>query len=46
MTETKSTPKNSFYWLEGVSRGEVEKDLSDRRPSRLREQGPRRLLVL
>jgi hypothetical protein len=46
MTETKKTPKNRFYWLEGVSRSEVEKSLTDRRPSRLREQGPRRLLVL
>lgn len=46
MTETKPTPKNRFYWLEGVSRGEVEKSLADRRPSRLRDQGPRRVLVL
>lgn len=46
MTQTKPKPKNRFYWLEGVSRSEVEKSLSDRRPSRLRDQGPRRLLVL
>jgi hypothetical protein len=46
MTETKKTPKNRFYWLEGVSRSEVEKSLADRRPSRLRDQGPRRVLVL
>lgn len=46
MTETKRTSKNRFYWLEGVSRSEVEKSLADRRPSRLRDQGPRRVLVL
>lgn len=46
MTETKQTRKNRFYWLEGVSRSEVEKSLADRRPSRLREQGPRRWLVV
>lgn len=45
MTEPKQTPKNRFYWLEGVSRSEVEKSLADRRPSRLREQRPRRMLV-
>jgi hypothetical protein len=45
MTDTKSTPKNRFYWLEGVSRGEVENSLADRRPSLLRRQGPRRVLV-
>ena len=46
MTQTKPKTKNRFYWLEGVSRSEVEQSLSDRRPSRLRDQGPRRLLVL
>ena len=46
MTDTKQTPKDRFYWAEGVSRSEVEKAMADRRPSRLREQGPRRLLVL
>lgn len=46
MTDTKSTPRNRFYWLGGVSRSEVENSLADRRPSRLRDQGPRRLLVL
>jgi hypothetical protein len=45
MTEPKQTLKNRFYWLEGVSRSEVEKSLADRRPSRLREQRPRRMLV-
>jgi len=46
MTETKKTPKNRYYWLEGVSRSEVEESLADCRPSRLRDQGPRRVLVL
>lgn len=46
MTRTNKSPRNRFYWLEGVSRREVEQSLSDRRPSRLREQGPRRVLVL
>lgn len=45
MSETKQTPKNRFYWLEGVSRSAVEKSLTDRRPSLLRRQGPRRVLV-
>ena len=44
MTENK--PKNRFYWVEGVTRKEVEKSLADRQPSRLRQQGPRRALVL
>jgi hypothetical protein len=46
MTDTKQTPKDRFYWAQGVSRSEVEKAMADRRPSRLREQGPRRVLVL
>ena len=37
--------KRSFYWAEGVTRQEVEMSLADRRPSPLRRQGPRRLLV-
>lgn len=45
MTEKNPSPKNRFYWLEGVSRSEVEKSLADRRPSRLRDQGTRRWLV-
>ncbi len=44
MTDNK--PKNRFYWVEGVTRSEVEKSLADRQPSRLRQQGPRRALVL
>lgn len=37
--------KKRFYWLEGVSRAEVERSLSDTKPSVFRRQGPRRLLV-
>ncbi|MFN5701291.1 MAG: hypothetical protein ACK47V_11785, partial [Betaproteobacteria bacterium] len=44
MTDNK--PKNRFYWVEGVTRNEVEESLADRQPSRLRQQGPRRALVL
>ena len=43
---TNNKPKNRFYWVEGVTRKEVEKSLADREPSRLRQQGPRRALVL
>lgn len=39
-------PKDRFYWHEGVSRSEVVRSLADQRPSRLRQQGPRRALVL
>ena len=45
MTKEKKA-KNRFYWHEGVSRSEVVRSLSDQRPSRLRQQGPRRLLVV
>lgn len=38
--------KRRFFWLEGVTRGEVEKSLRDTRPSRFRQQGPRRALVV
>ena len=41
----KEPKKRSFYWAEGVTRQEVEMSLADRRPSPLRRQGPRRLLV-
>lgn len=37
--------KRSFYWVEGVTRKEVEWSLTDRTPSRFRQQGPRRVLV-
>lgn len=45
MNDAKQNPKDRFYWVEGVSRGEVVRALSDHRPSPLRRQGPRRLLV-
>jgi len=35
-----------IFWFEGVTRGEVERSLGDRSPSRLRQQGPRRALVM
>jgi hypothetical protein len=38
--------KRRFFWLEGVTRGEVEKSLRDTRPSMFRQQRPRRVLVL
>ena len=44
MSQDKS--KKRIFWLEGVTRGEVEKSLSDRTPSRFRQQRPRRMLVL
>jgi hypothetical protein len=43
MSEAK---KNRFYWVEGVTRDEVVKSLADQRPTRLREQGVRRGLVV
>jgi hypothetical protein len=46
MKDTEKAPKERFYWYEGVTRGEIVRALSDRRPSPLRRQGPRRLLVL
>lgn len=42
----KPESKDRFYWTEGVSRGEVQRAMADRRPSPLRRQGPRRMLVL
>ena len=35
-----------FYWVEGVTRDEVVRSLSDQRPTRLRERGVRRALVV
>lgn len=37
--------KKRFYWLEGVTRAEVERNLADTKPSVFRRRGPRRLLV-
>ena len=45
MKDAKQVPKKRFYWYEGVSRTEVQQALSDRRPSPLRRQRPRRLLA-
>lgn len=42
----KIEPKDRIYWNEGVTRGEVVRAMTDRRPSPLYRQGPRRLLVL
>ena len=42
----KTEPKDRIYWQEGVTRSEVMRAMADRRPSPLRRQGPRRLLVL
>lgn len=44
MTDERES-KDRFYWVEGVSRKEVRKQLDDRRPSALRRQRPRRALV-
>lgn len=43
MTDVK---KRRIFWLEGVTRDEVEKSLRDTRPSIFRQQGPRRRLVI
>jgi hypothetical protein len=42
----KTEPRDRIYWQEGVTRSEVMRAMADRRPSPLRRQGPRRLLVL
>jgi hypothetical protein len=44
-TNSDKESKDRFYWVEGVSRQEVRTQLEDRRPSALRRQGPRRVLV-
>jgi len=38
--------RSRFFWFEGVTEAEVVKSLDDTTPSRLRQQGPRRTLVL
>ncbi len=43
MTEPK---KRRYFWLEGVTRKQVEDSLSDNRPTTLRQQRTRRLLVI
>lgn len=42
----KPEPQDRIYWQEGVTRSEVMRAMADRRPSPLRRQVPRRLLVL
>jgi hypothetical protein len=37
--------RSKFFWFEGVSEAEVLRSLNDTRPSRLRHQGTRRVLV-
>jgi hypothetical protein len=43
MTEPK---KRRYFWFEGVTRKQVEDSLSDNRPTTLRQQRTRRLLVI
>ena len=37
--------RSRFFWFEGVTEAEVVRSLNDTRPSRLRQQGARRVLV-
>jgi hypothetical protein len=43
--DTGAKRRSRFFWFEGVSEAEVLRSLNDTRPSRLRRQGPRRVLV-
>lgn len=43
--ETGAKRRSRFFWFEGVTEAEVLRSLNDTRPSRLRRQGPRRVLV-
>ena len=45
MTAEGSKRRSKFFWFEGVTEAEVVKSLNDARPTRLRQQGPRRALV-
>ena len=38
--------RSKFFWFEGVTEAEVVRSLNDTRPSRLRQQGSRRALVM
>lgn len=38
--------RSKFFWFEGVTEAEVVRSLNDARPTRLRQQGPRRTLVI
>lgn len=41
-----SKRRSKFFWFEGVTEAEVVRSLNDARPTRLRQQGPRRALVI
>ena len=43
--DTGAKRRSKFFWFEGVTEAEVVRSLNDTRPSRLRRQGPRRVLV-
>ena len=44
-SETGAKRRGRFFWFEGVTEAEVLRSLNDTRPSLLRQQGTRRLLV-
>lgn len=46
MTAEGSKRRSKFFWFEGVTEAEVVRSLNDTRPTRLRQQGPRRTLVV
>jgi uncharacterized membrane protein len=43
--DTGAKRRSKFFWFEGVTEAEVVRSLNDTQPSRLRRQGPRRVLV-
>ncbi len=43
--DTGAKRRSKFFWFEGVTEAEVVRSLNDTRPSRLRQQGSRRVLV-
>jgi Na+/H+ antiporter NhaD/arsenite permease-like protein len=43
--DTGAKRRSRIFWFEGVSEAEVLRSLNDTRPSRLRQQGARRVLV-
>ncbi|NBU24095.1 MAG: hypothetical protein EBS39_00425, partial [Gammaproteobacteria bacterium] len=43
--DTGAKRRSRFFWFEGVTEAEVLRSLNDTRPSRLRQQGTRRVLV-
>jgi len=46
MADEGSKRRSKFFWFEGVTEAEVVRSLNDARPTRLRQQGPRRALVI